>query len=79
MSNSSRNKTIDKKNLEKNDPELTTSTPRWVKIFSGVAIVLILLVIIMMVFGNGNHGPGRHMKSENASQTVSKVYKVQQI
>ena len=40
-----------------------TRTPRWVKVFGIVALVLVLLVVIMMFIGGGNHGPGRHMPS----------------
>ena len=35
-------------------------TPRWVKAFAIVAIVLILLLGGLLLFGGGNHGPGRH-------------------
>jgi hypothetical protein len=36
-------------------------TPRWVKVFGIIALVLVLFVILMLtgVFG-GEHGPGRH-------------------
>jgi hypothetical protein len=37
----------------------TSGTPRWVKVFGIVALVVILLVVIMLLTG-GNHGPGRH-------------------
>jgi hypothetical protein len=40
---------------------LGTSTPRWVKVFGIVVIVLILLVGIMTVVGG--HGPGAHTPS----------------
>jgi hypothetical protein len=39
--------------------ELTTSMPRWVKLFGIVVLVLILLVGIMMLVGG--HGPGAHL------------------
>ncbi len=39
----------------------TTSTPRWVKVFGIIAIVLILLVGILHLTGNSLGGPGRHM------------------
>jgi len=35
-----------------------SSTPRWVKVFGIVAIVLFLLVGIMVIAGS--HGPGAH-------------------
>lgn len=40
---------------------LTTSTPRWVRVFGIIVIVLILLVGIMMLVGG--HGPGAHTPS----------------
>jgi hypothetical protein len=42
-------------------------TPRWVKIFGIIVIVLVLLVGIMLFTGvAGPHGPGRHMPSVGA-------------
>ena len=40
---------------------LATSTPRWVKVFGMIVIMLILLVGIMMLVGG--HGPGAHTPS----------------
>ena len=43
------------------------STPRWVKVFIIVALVLVLLLVIIMFTGiGGEHGPGRHMPSGDA-------------
>jgi hypothetical protein len=38
------------------------TTPRWVKVFGIIAIVLVLLVVLLLtgVLGSG-HGPGRHV------------------
>ena len=41
-------------------------TPRWVKVFGIIAIGLVLLVVIMMFIGGGDHGPGRHRPSGDA-------------
>jgi len=39
----------------------TTGTPRWVKVFGAIALVVVLLVVVVMVTGvGGEHGPGRH-------------------
>jgi hypothetical protein len=39
-------------------------TPRWVKVFGSIVIVLILLFVIMHLTGViGHHGPSRHMPS----------------
>ena len=40
-------------------------TPRWVKVVGIVVGVLLVLVILLMVFGGGNHGPGRHLSAGN--------------
>lgn len=52
---------------DKPDQPSSTSTPRWVKVFGIISIVLVLLIIIIMFFSGGEHGPGRHFKTDNAS------------
>jgi hypothetical protein len=42
-------------------------TPRWVKAFGIVTIVLVVLVAIMILSG---HGPGRHTSSGDAGGQV---------
>lgn len=43
------------------DRRSTTETPRWVKVFGIIAIVLILLLVILQLTGiGGDHGPGQH-------------------
>jgi len=37
------------------------STPRWVKVFVIIALVLFLLLIIMHLTGHSLGGPGSHM------------------
>ena len=48
--------------------EPTTRTPRWVKASAIVAVVLLLLIGGLMVFGGGSHGPGRHTGSGDAGR-----------
>ena len=43
--------------------------PRWVKISAVIASMLVLLLVIVLVFGGGQHGPGRHCQSGNAGRT----------
>jgi hypothetical protein len=43
-----------------------TGTPRWVKVFAFVAIVLIALVAVLLIAGGGEHGPGRHTSAGEA-------------
>ena len=45
---------------------LTAGTPRWVKVFGIIGVVLIVLVVVMLVTGrSGGHGPGRHAPGGN--------------
>jgi hypothetical protein len=34
-------------------------TPRWVKVFGVIAVLGVVLLVVLLVFGGG-HGPGRH-------------------
>jgi hypothetical protein len=49
------------------DQESTNDTPRWVKVFGVIAIIVALLFVIMLVVGGGRHGPGRHRVSDSGS------------
>jgi hypothetical protein len=49
--------------LDEPDHRSTTGTPRWVKVFWIVGLILILLFVVMMFAGGGGHGPGRHTPS----------------
>jgi hypothetical protein len=49
-------------------------TPRWVKVFGLIGIVVVLSLGILMVASGGNHGPNRHLPTANAGgQTPSSV------
>lgn len=45
---------------ERPDRELPPSTPRWVKVFGIIALIVALLFIGLLLFGGGSHGPRRH-------------------
>ena len=45
------------------EPESTTSTPRWVKVFGIITIIVGLLFVVQLV-GGGRHGPSRHASPE---------------
>jgi hypothetical protein len=47
------------------DRESTTGTPRWVKVFGIIALVVVLLFVVLMFTRGpgGRHGPGRHTLS----------------
>lgn len=58
-------------NLNNNDKDRPPSTPTWVKISGVIAIVLVLLIVTLLLFGGGNHGPGRHAQGgETIEQSV---------
>jgi len=49
------------------EPPLYPGTPRWVKVFGIIVIVLVLLFGGLKLFGvGGEHGPGRHTPSGDA-------------
>ncbi len=49
------------------DGESIPTTPRWVKVFGTVALVVVLMVVVLLFIG-GRHGPPRHTTShENVS------------
>ena len=48
--------------------ESNNRTPRWVKVFGTIAIVLALLFAVLIITGvGGPHGPGRHIPSNYTS------------
>jgi hypothetical protein len=42
------------------DRGTATGTPRWVKVFGLIALVVVVLFVVVMLIGSGEHGPGRH-------------------
>jgi hypothetical protein len=47
-------------------------TPRWVKVFGAVALVVLLLLVILLLAGRPGHGPGRHsIGSDGPSSTLA--------
>ena len=57
----------------------TTGTPRWVKVFGIIALVLILLFVILLLTrgpGGGGHGPSRHTGGAGGHTPPSAAQKV---
>jgi hypothetical protein len=52
------------------DPSPYPGTPRWVKVFGIIVLVLVLLVVARMFIGGGEHGPGRHAPTGAAGDQV---------
>jgi hypothetical protein len=44
--------------------------PRWVKAFAIAGIALVLLVVVLAIVG-GDHGPGRHFRSDGGADAAS--------
>ncbi len=40
----------------------TAGPPRWVKV-SGIIALAVLLLLLIVLLADGNHGPGRHTSS----------------
>ena len=45
------------------------TTPRWVKVFVIVAIVVVVLGVAIFLLSGGQHGPGRHLPGGGGSDT----------
>ena len=48
----------------------TAGTPRWVKVFGIIALVLVVLVAVVLIAGRGGHGPGRHASGLDGSGAI---------
>jgi hypothetical protein len=46
--------------------DASAATPRWVKVFGIVAMVVVLLFVVLMFAGGGGHGPRRHLPGSDA-------------
>lgn len=42
------------------DRESPPGTPRWVKVFGIVTVLVVVLIVVLLLAGGGSHGPGRH-------------------
>jgi hypothetical protein len=49
------------------DREPPSGTPRWVKVFGIIALIVVLLFLILMLTRGpgGRHGPARHTRSSD--------------
>ena len=50
-----------------------TGTPRWVKVFGAISLVVVLLVVILLFTGGGGHGPGRHTGGDGGNSVPASV------
>ena len=50
-----------------------TGTPRWVKVFGAISLVVVLLVVILLFTGGGSHGPSRHTGGDGGDPAPSSV------
>ena len=48
-----------------------TGTPRWVKIFAIIAVILVVALVIGLLTGTGGHGPGRHAGIDASDRTAA--------
>jgi hypothetical protein len=47
------------------------TTPRWVKVFVIVTIVLVVLGVVIFLISGGQHGPARHVPGGGGGDTPS--------
>lgn len=46
-------------------------TPRWVKVFGGISLVVVVIFLFLLMAGGGNHGPARHLKPSTGAVVPS--------
>ena len=65
--------TGDDTDLGRPDPGSLAGTPRWVKVFGVIALLVVALLVVLVLAGKGGeHGPTRHGPSgEPGGQTPS--------
>ncbi|MGI8460781.1 MAG: hypothetical protein ACR2OC_03965 [Solirubrobacterales bacterium] len=61
----------DDDNIEASPEREASGAPRWVKVSGFIALGLGVLVVALMLFGGGDHGPGRHTSSGDAPSPVA--------
>ncbi len=49
-----------------------TGSPRWVKVFGIIALVVVLLLVVLLL--SGGHGPGRHTPGDVGTTPSSGVH-----
>jgi hypothetical protein len=49
------------------DPQIETSTPRWVKVFGIIFFAVVLLFLILLFTRGAHRGPGDHMSRSHTS------------
>lgn len=45
------------------DPTPRSRTPQWVKVTGIVVAISVVLLVLVMLVGGGDHGPGRHQSA----------------
>lgn len=61
------------------DRAATSGTPRWVKVFGVVGLIVVGLIVFMVVAGSGGaggegqHGPGRHAPGSDVGAPTGEV------
>jgi hypothetical protein len=46
-------------------------TPRWVKVFGGISLVVVVIFLFLLIAGGGRHGPGRHLRPSTGAPETS--------
>jgi hypothetical protein len=63
----------DSRNDTAAEREAITGTPRWVKVFGIIALVVVVLFVVVLVIRGGEHGPSRHTSKGGSTMSSGVV------
>jgi hypothetical protein len=50
------------------EPGPPTGTPRWVKVFGAIAVIVLALFFLVLLVRGGEHGPSRHSPADDGDR-----------
>jgi hypothetical protein len=43
-------------------------TPRWVKVFGIIGVIVVVVFLVLLFAGGAEHGPGRHLPGDDSAR-----------
>ena len=58
---------------DRNEGAQANPTPRWVKVFGIITLLVVVLAVVVIVAGRGGHSPRRHGSPDETTPTARTV------